>query len=174
MHGGIKNAQPELKMGQLLKDDTLGGNDWKALAEVMEILQTFYDLTRRAERTKLSSGRGVLSDYITTFNELLNHVREPRDDYNIRAEDASLSTPPVQNLLNCVVECWTKLDQYFAKVNETPAHYASVVTTPHMKWKYFEHIWRDAVPWKDATDPECCYLVAKGASNPFRRSTKIR
>lgn len=154
MHGSTKKAQTNLEKEQLLKNDTLSGDDWKALAEVMDILKKFYDLTKRAEGTKLSSDRGVLSDYMATLNELLNHVRELRDDYNIKAEDASLSTPSVQHLRNCVVNCWTKLDQYFAKVNETPAHYASVVTTPHMKWKYFEHTWRDAVLWKDATHPE--------------------
>jgi hypothetical protein len=42
------------------------------------------------------------------------------------------------------------LDEYFAKINETPAYYASVVTNPKIKWAYFEYVWKDAILWKDA------------------------
>jgi hypothetical protein len=73
------------------------------------------------------------------------------DDLVFRANTPQYSSDSVRHLRTYIVNCWTKLDEYFAIVDETPAHYASVVTTPHMKWKYFQHTWKDAPTWKDAT-----------------------
>jgi hypothetical protein len=148
MHGSsTKKAQTDDELAHLLKNDTLNGDDWIALSEVVFILRPFYDLTKRAE-----GDRGVLSDYLTTLNKLLAHVRERRDDLILRDNTAHLSTPATNHLRACIVNCWTKLDEYFAIVNDTPAHYASVVTNPSMKWFYFEHKWKDAVLWEDATN----------------------
>lgn len=154
MHGiSNKRAQTNEELDRQLKNDTLSAEDWLALAEVTKILKKFYDLTKRAEGTKLSSDRGVLSDYMTTLNNLLTHIRELRDDYNIRADNPDINSPSVQYLRTCVVNCWTKLDEFFSIINDTPAHYASVVTNPKMKWMYFEHNWKDAHLWKDAINP---------------------
>jgi hypothetical protein len=79
----------------------------------------------------------MLSDYMTTLNELLNHIRDVRDNLILRADNPNLSTPSIQHLRICIVNCWTKLDEYFLIINDIPAHYASVVTNPRMKWKYF-------------------------------------
>lgn len=164
MHGmSTKKAQSDIEIAHLLKNDALTADDWQALAEVMAILEKFYMLTKRAEGTKLSSDRGVLSDYMTTLNELLNHTRMLRDDLNVRADNPGLSTPSIQHLQTCIVNCWTKLDEYFAIINETPSHYASVVTNPRMKWKYFEHSWKDAYSWKDAVGPESWLPGGKAA-----------
>jgi hypothetical protein len=155
MHGlSSKKAQSEEERACLLKNDALTADDWLALTEVVSILEKFYRLTKRAEGTTLSSDRGVLSDYMTTLNELLNHTRDVRDDLILRADNPDLSTPSIQHLRICIVNCWTKLDEYFSIVNDTPAHYASVVTNPRMKWKYFQYTWKDAHLWKDAVDPQ--------------------
>ena len=155
MHGNStrKKTGKDADAQYLLKNDALTNDDWQALAEVKAILQKFYVLTKRAEGSKLTSDRGVLSDYMTTLNDLLDHVRSNRDDLNTRADDPDLTSDAVSHLRACIVNCWTKLDEYFAKINETPAHYASVVTNPKMKWAYFEYVWKDAILWKDARAP---------------------
>jgi hypothetical protein len=153
MHGSsTKKAQTPHEIDRLLKNDALSGEDWLALAEILSILKPFYDLTKRAEGNSLRSERGILSDYLTTLNKLIVHVKDRRDDLVRRADDPNLRTSSTDYLRVCIVNCWTKLDEYFAIVDETPATYASVVTNPAMKWKYFEHKWRDAASWKDATN----------------------
>lgn len=148
MHGSsTKKAQTDDELAHLLKNDILSGDDWLALAEILSILKPFYDLTKRAE-----GDRGVLSDYLTTLNKLIVHVREKRDDLVLRDSSAHLATPATAHLRVCIVNCWTKLDEYFAIVDNTPAHYASIVTNPSMKWVYFEHKWRHASTWQDATN----------------------
>jgi hypothetical protein len=136
LHGALKDVPAEERAQRLLSKDILKKEDWEALLEVKAILTKFWELSVRAEGTKIQGDRGVLSDYMTTLNDLLNHVRLYRDDLNVRADDTELSTPAIQHLRTCIVNCWCKLDEYFAIVDQTPALYASIVTTPHMKWLY--------------------------------------
>ena len=124
----------------LLQNDILDIDDWRTLTETMAILEKFILLIKRAEGNNSEGDRGVLSDYMTTMNELLNHVRKYRDDINMRTFDEDNASSTDLYLKACIVNYWTKLDDYFTILNETPAHYASVVTNPKMKWKYFEHI----------------------------------
>jgi hypothetical protein len=166
MHGSSnKKAQSMDEQESLLKHDSLTADDWAVLTEIVAFLEKFYALTKRAEGSKLSSDRGVLSDYMTTINVLLKHAREYRDEINFRAENHDLTSPGIRQLRACIVNCWTKLDEYFAMVNDTPAHYAAIVTNPQMKWKYFERQWKDAHLWKDATLPESWLPGGKRALN---------
>ena len=157
MHGSRQEkATTAEDREHLLRNDVLTADDWRVLAETMTIMEKFMKWTKRAEGTNTGADRGVLSDYMTTLNGLIDHVRTHRDDINTRTNDGdeSFASQSDIHLRQCIVNCWTKLDEYFIKVNDTPAHYASVVTTPHMKWKYFEHTWKDASSWKDAKNPE--------------------
>jgi hypothetical protein len=91
---------------------------------------------------------------MTTINDLLNHVQEHHDKIDIQTANEAITSTTDLYLKTCIVNCWTKLDEYFTILNNTPTHYASVVTVPYMKWKYFEHTWKDAKEWKDAKAPE--------------------
>jgi len=53
----------------------------------MAIFEKFILLIKRAEDNNSEGDRGVLSDYITIINELLNHVWKHRDDINMRTFD---------------------------------------------------------------------------------------
>jgi hypothetical protein len=166
MHGSsMKKAYTPEEKERLLKHDKLEKEDWDALNDVMAILKKFYDLTKRGEGTSLTGDRGILSNYMTTLNDLLSHIRKARDDIEQRLKDPDQATESLKYLKVCIVNCWTKLDSYFLIIDETPAHYASVVTNPIMKWKYFEHTWRDAVTWKDATNPETWLITGREALN---------
>jgi hypothetical protein len=155
MHGS-RQDKPRTQEDEthLLRNDVLDADDWRVLAETMAILEKFMLLTKRAEGTDSEGDRGILSDYMTTLNSLIGHVRGHRDDIDMRTADVANASASDLHLKTCIVNCWTKLDEYFTILNYTPAHYASVVIVPHMKWKYFEHTWRDAKDWKDAKNPE--------------------
>ena len=166
MHGS-RQEQPQTQEDEahLLRNDVLDADDWHVLAETMTILEKFMVLIKRAEGTDAGADRGILSDYMTTLNSLIAHIRMWRDDIEARTVDVAKASKSDLHLKTCIVNCWTKLDDYFKILNDTPAHYASVVTTPHMKWKYFEHTWKDASSWKDATDPKSWLPSGKRALN---------
>lgn len=167
MHGASKKrASSSLEdQASLLRNDKLESEDWLALTEVKIFLEPFYALTLRAQGSKITGDRGVLSDYMTTLQALLDHTRQSRDDFVARANNPTTDSETVRFLRACAVNCWTKLDKYFSIVNDTPAHYASVVTVPHMKWKWFDVRWRDVHLWKDSVAPNTWIPNGKRALN---------
>ena len=89
-----EKAKTDEDRAHLLQNDILDADDWRTLTETMAILEKFMLLIKRAEGNNSEGDRGVLSNYMTTMNELLNHVRKHRDDINIRTfdEDNASST----------------------------------------------------------------------------------
>jgi uncharacterized protein YehS (DUF1456 family) len=105
----------------------------------MTILEKFMVLIKRAEDTDAGADRGILSDYITTLNSLIAYIRMWRDNIEARTIDVAKALKSNLYLKTYIINYWTKLDDYFKILNDTPIHYASIVTTPYIKWKYFEH-----------------------------------
>jgi hypothetical protein len=93
MHGSsTKRATTAEEKERLLKHDMLEKEDWDTLNDVIAILEPFYKLTKRAEGITITSDRGILSNYMTTLNSLLAHVREARDDIDLRLSNDELVT----------------------------------------------------------------------------------
>ena len=106
----------------------------------MTILEKFMVLIKWAKGTDVGADRGILSDYMTTLNSLIAHIWTWRDDIEARTVNVAKTLKSDLHLKTYIVNYWIKLDDYFKILNDTPVHYASIVTTPYMKWKYFEHI----------------------------------
>jgi len=87
----------------LLRNDILDTDDWRVLAETMTILEKFMKLTKRAEGTDSQGDRGILSDYMTTLNGLIDHVRKHRDDINIRTADEATASSSDIHLKECII-----------------------------------------------------------------------
>jgi hypothetical protein len=77
------------------------------------------------------------------MNELIKHIRLVRDNIRICIVNLSLVTLALDHFKTCSINCWTKLDEYFTKLNKTPTYHISIVITPYLKWKYFKHNWAD-------------------------------
>lgn len=142
-----KRAQTAEELEQLLNKDILTGDDWEMLSEVMVFLKPFYDYTKRAEGLKMDSSRGALSDYISTLNLLVRHVKQSRDDILLRCANPELYSESLELLKACIINCWNKLDLYFFKSDTTGAVYAAVVTQPKSKFTYFQNRWEDEPTW---------------------------
>jgi hypothetical protein len=44
---------------------------------------------------------------------------------------------------------WSEMNDYYTKLDETPAYYASAILNPVSRWAYFENTWTDKAqqPW---------------------------
>jgi hypothetical protein len=144
MHGPRRDQRPQNEEDEahLLSKDHLKAEDWETLKEIMHILKDFEKLTRWAEGAQIQGDRGVLSNYLTIINELLHHMKAIRDDLALRAADEELNSSSITYLTTCSNNAWFALDKWFTKLDETPAVYASVLTNPTMKFKWFEHHWQ--------------------------------
>ena len=45
------------------------------------------------------------------------------------------------------VAAWIKLDEYYARTDDSPAYATSVVLDPTWKWSYFQEFWSDKPDW---------------------------
>jgi hypothetical protein len=92
---GSRQEKPKTQEDEayLLRNDILDADDWRVLAETMTILEKFMLLTKRAEGTDSQGDRGILSNYITTLNSLIDHVRGHRDDIDMRTADVPNASP---------------------------------------------------------------------------------
>ena len=162
-----RQEQPQTQEDEahLLRNDVLDIDDQHILTETMTILEKFMVLIKRAEGTDARADRGILSDYMTTLNNLIAHVRTWRDDIEARIINVAKASKSDLHLKTCIVNYQTKLDDYFKILNNTPTHYASIVTTPYIKWKYFEYIQKDASSQKDIRDLKSWLLSGKRALN---------
>ena len=69
----------------------------------MTILEKFMILTKRAKGTDTGADQGILSDYMTTLNNLIAHVRTWRDDIKARTIDAAKASKSDLYLKTCIV-----------------------------------------------------------------------
>ena len=149
MHGarGSQRAQNDEDHQLELARDQLLEDDWNTLAEIVEILKPYYKLTKYAEGSSLTGHRGVLSNYLTILNRLVVHSESIKLKYDALIASNEYDTPSNQYLRTCAVNCWTKIDEYFSKMDETPAHYAAVITSPVMKFRHFTTNWASKPAW---------------------------
>jgi hypothetical protein len=89
----------------MLRNDVLDTEDWNVLAETMTILEKFMVLTKRAKGTDTGADQGILSDYMTTLNNLIAHVRTWRDDIEARTIDVDKAFKSDLYLKTCIVNC---------------------------------------------------------------------
>ncbi len=119
IHGKETSKKPQNDDNRLylLKNDMLDKDDQDTLKEIMAILYPFYMLTKRIEGNKLLGDQGVLSNYLTTFNQLLIYMRSQKNDLTTRVGNPDLNSPALKHLKVCYINRQTKLNEYFTKVD---------------------------------------------------------
>jgi hypothetical protein len=100
-----RQEQPQTQEDEayLLRNHVLDADDWHILAETMTILEKFIVLIKRAEGTDARADRGILSDYMTTLNNLIAHVRTWRDDIEARTIDVAKASKSDLHLKTYIV-----------------------------------------------------------------------
>ncbi|KAF4546914.1 Hypothetical protein D9617_100g032550 [Elsinoe fawcettii] len=89
---------------------------------------------------------GCIWQVLPAFEYLLRHFEEQRQRYPMPAEssqlDRSLTTSESYFSTACNLG-WQKLDEYYTKLDESPAYVAAVVLHPRLKWRCFRR-WPEA------------------------------
>lgn len=125
----------------------LNGYDWHVITKYVEILQPLKDATKLLEARGSSGKHGSISEVLPTFEWLLHHFEELKS----RLKDATLQNYPDQEHMEDHFEInvtagWRKLQKYYAKLDETPVYYASVLL--HPQWKdLLIQAWKDKPDW---------------------------
>jgi hAT family C-terminal dimerisation region len=147
------------KDSPLPRDDELSSHDWDILSETAELLKPFYDQSIRIQSRALEARNGSLWETIPTIEFLLNRLEAQMVRYGseINKSQRKISrrapkqtdtdNPDHEQLLICIRNAWAKLDEYYQRMNDSPAYIASVIINPLHKWYWFDIHWKAKPQW---------------------------
>ena len=118
---------------RLAESDVLSGDDWDELKEVSEILKPFAVVTHRLEGHAEQGTHGSLWEVLPCIEYLFSHLLEVRV--------ALEPLPHRKFMLNAVNLATLKLEQYYAKTDESVAVIAALIMNPTIKWTYLKRRW---------------------------------
>ncbi|KAF6513037.1 hypothetical protein HZS61_007977 [Fusarium oxysporum f. sp. conglutinans] len=133
----------------LREESLLGEKDWKVIELMDKVLLDFEEALRMLEGDAQSRVRkggrieayGNMWDVASTYEFLMERLEE----WKAAAENY----PDPEHFRININLGWDKLNEYYTKLDETPAYYASAILNPASRWGYFENTWTDKaqLPW---------------------------
>jgi hypothetical protein len=141
----------KLPVAQLwMRSDGLTGADWAVITEYMDILKPLKTATKRLEgRGKTSSFRAI-ADIIPIFEYLLTYYEQRVNAYeavNYNEHDES----PEDHIAINLRAAWQKADDYYSKLDDSPAYYAATIL--HLMYKYYcDKAWARKPDWLEASN----------------------
>ncbi|KAJ2971919.1 hypothetical protein NQ176_g7453 [Zarea fungicola] len=144
----LRGKKQRKDMPLCLRDNNkLDEKDWKIIALFNEVLQHFEhviitlegDGRRRMRKNGDTKAYGCSWDLMFGYEYLLHKM----EAYKAAAH----RYPDPEHFKVNVNLCWKKLEEYYSRLDETPAYYAAVALHPAYRWGYFEDIWADRPEW---------------------------
>ncbi|PWO19724.1 hypothetical protein PtrARCrB10_11772 [Pyrenophora tritici-repentis] len=137
------NKQPVAQ--SWMRSDGLGAADWAVITEYMDVLKPLKTATERLEGRGKSGGSGSIAEVIPVFEYLLSYYEQRVNsyaavDYNAHPE------APEDHLATNLRAAWAKADDYYSKLDDSPAYYAATILHPYYK-HYLDKVWSDKPDW---------------------------
>lgn len=129
----------------LREESLLSEKDWKVIELMDKVLVDFEEALRMLEgdaQNRVRKGGAIeaygnMWDVASTYEFLMDSL----EDWKAVADDH----PDPEHFKININLGWAKLNDYYTKLDETPAYYASAVLNPVSRWSYFENTWTDEV-----------------------------
>jgi hypothetical protein len=133
---------------QVDAEDYLLIEDWRMLAEVLSHLKPFHKMIMRLQSRVKKTHHKTIWEGLPYIKFLLNKVISAKQDYAARMaikiaafneNDESAQTN--KYIATSLDNCWSKLDEYYKILNDTPVYVAAIVLHPGQGWRYLELKW---------------------------------
>lgn len=131
--------------GYDISRDVLTPRDWADLEHFFNVLKPFKDLTKRMEgranRAGLEGAHGSLYETLESLDILFKKLQEAGRFADDHPEEVS-------EYYSCAIDtARTKLEEYYALTDATPAYRCAVALHPANKFTYFELEWSHEKKW---------------------------
>lgn len=158
-------------------DDTISAADWHVINQYIDILKPLKDATLKLQG-HIGGKFGSIWQVLPVFEELLHHfenrveqypVKEQLTPFNIHSQPPSgFSQQPDEATASQLTSltddqataedhfsiniklAWAKLNEYYAKLDNSPVYVAAVVLHPCHKWRWLEARWKERPDWISA------------------------
>jgi len=144
--------------------DQLSSDDWDVVVQYHEILRPFRSATLQLQG-QVGGCTGAIWQVLPVFERLLTHLEDQRyihrpvdsqemksNGWNDRKRKGS-SEPEYlateHHFSTNINLGWQKLDEYYARLDQSPIFCAAVVLHPRQKWRWFEKHWAGHQEWID-------------------------
>jgi hypothetical protein len=122
------NKQPVAQ--SWVRSDGLEAADWAVITEYMDVLKPLKTATERLKGRGKSGGFGSIAEVIPVFEYLLSYYEQRVNsyaavDYNAHPE------APEDHLATNLRAAWAKADNYYSKLDDSPAYYAATILHPY-------------------------------------------
>jgi hypothetical protein len=130
-----------------MRSDGLTAADWAVINEYIQVLQPLKEATKRLEARGKSGRFGAIYEVIPVFEAVLSVYEQLLKAYdNVDHDEADA---PEDYLPINLRAAWAKANNYYAKLDNSPAYYAAVCLHPYYK-HYCENSWRDKPAWVES------------------------
>lgn len=110
--------------------DTLSPTEWNKLQTVELILQPFQKVTKRLEGNAVDSHHGSIWEALPAVELLLKHLERQKEEY---WDNNQLSIS--------INLAWSKLNEYYTLMDDTPIYAAALFLHPKFRFDYFKRRW---------------------------------
>ena len=117
--------------------------DWTVITEYIKLLEPLKEATKLLEGRGNAGLHGAIWEIIPTFDWLLTELEQHKERL-VHASTASYpdQDPMEDHLVINVNAAWSKLNEYFTKLDATPVYYAATVLNPATK-NFCASAWQD-------------------------------
>ncbi|RYN15529.1 hypothetical protein AA0113_g12768 [Alternaria arborescens] len=142
-----------------MRSNGLKAADWAVITEYIEVLKPLKEATKRLEARGKQGSFGAIYDVIPVFEYVIgayeailrtyDHV-----DFNVHPE------APEDHLAINLNAAWRKANDYYTKLDASPAYYSATCLHPYYK-NYCSNSWREKPHWIVSNEAELQQLWAR-------------
>lgn len=118
-----------------LTQDTLALQDWEELRHFEILLEPCDRAIKRVGGNAYTGSHGALWEVIPTMDFLFLKLTQRSNEVNANQDLFS------DHYRHCINHGFTKLQQYYTKIDDSRLYTAAVALHPHMRFNYFEKQW---------------------------------
>jgi hypothetical protein len=112
-----------------LKEDTLSQDEWTELEAIKSILRPFQEVTKWLEGNVKNAHHGSIWEALPAIKLLLVHLEEQKEVHRTNYITTSVNL------------AWTKLEEYYQLMDDTPAYAVALFLHPKFRFNYFKSRW---------------------------------
>jgi hypothetical protein len=147
-----------------MQSDGLSAADWAVIAEYMDALKPLKAATERLEGRGKSGGFGAIAELIPVFEYILSYYEQRLKAYKAVDYNAHNKAPEDHLAIN-LRAAWAKANNYYAKLDLSPAYYTATILHPYYK-TYCKTSWSDKPDWLNANNRHFRALWAEYNTSP--------
>jgi hypothetical protein len=99
-------------------------------------LKPFQQTTKRLEGNAVEGHHGSVWEALPCVELLLDHLEKQKDIY---------TEAKYPHLFKSINLAWAKLDDYYTKIDESPAYTTALALHPRFRYSYFEKRWDEGM-----------------------------